>query len=128
MRFHEIGHGLGLTTDNAATVSQTSDSDYDLPTSLTDGTTIAVINAPSNNIAHLSPTPSLMFPSIQTGRALPSATDVLAMAAVSGWTQIDLPRKYYGSGTNFNLASSWIGNRVPDSFDDVFILEASARR
>jgi len=125
---HEVGHGLGLTSDNTASVLETLDSDYDLPTSLTDGQTIAVNTSgtSANQRAHIAPTNALMFPSYQTGRALPTYSDVLSMASVSGWSQIDLQRKYFASGSNFQTAGNWIGNRAPDSFDDVFLLSGSS--
>ena len=125
---HEIGHGLGMTGSNPASVTQTNDLDYDLPTSLTDGQTIAVNTAgtSANARAHIAPTNALMFTGNQAGRTLPSYSDVLAMASVSGWSQIDIPRKYFGGGSNFQTSANWIGNRVPDSADDVFILSDDA--
>ena len=125
---HEIGHGLGMTGSNPASVTETADFDYDLPTSLTDGRTISINTAgtSANARAHIAPTNALMFTGNQPGRTFPSYSDVLSMAAVSGWSQIDLPRKYFASGSNFQSAGNWIGNRVPDSGDDVFLLSDNA--
>ena len=45
-------------------------------------------------------TTPLMAPTVGAAlRELPTAVDVLAMAAVSSWTQIDLPRKEFLTGT-----------------------------
>ncbi|MEZ6194018.1 MAG: hypothetical protein R3C45_22455, partial [Phycisphaerales bacterium] len=67
-----------------------------------------------------------MFPSYQTDRRCCGLDVSPRSASVSGWSQIDLPRKYFASGTNFQTAGNWLGNRAPDSGDDVFLLSDDA--
>lgn len=123
--FHEIGHALGMSASNNSTVSETNDGDYDFESVNVLGTTLAARHAAPDNIAHLENSNALLNPSVgQNRRRLPSHTDLLAMAQVHNYTQIDLPRKEYYGGTAFNLASNWSGNRVPDIDDDTFIRRA----
>jgi hypothetical protein len=115
---HEIGHQLGVTKLLQAGQLETADDDYDLPPSLLAGRTMAVKAVPGDShfVDDLFP---LMRGSgaSMSGRLLPSTADVLAAAAVSGWSQIDLPQKVFRAGTAWETAANWVGNRVPDPQD-----------
>ena len=109
---HEIGHLLGVTGNLSAGFFETLDGDYDLPPSLLAGRTMAVKAIPGNE-AHFVDLFPLMAPSAGAPRVLASAADVLAAAAVSGWSQIDYSQKVFRTGTAWETAANWMGNRVP---------------
>jgi hypothetical protein len=121
---HEMGHVLGVV----ATFSEAADGDYDLNPLFLGGAEVAVLTL-AGDPNHLQVRGSLMDPSIAARtRTLPSATDVFAMAAASGWQQIDLPRKeFWGSGDDVSPGGAWLdplnwsGNRLPDADDDVYV-------
>lgn len=75
------------------------------------------------NIAHLEAGPSLMFPSVATGRRTGvGATDALAAAAGGLWTILDLPRKeFIAASSTWTSGLSWIGGAAPGSADDTFV-------
>lgn len=55
-------------------------------------------------------------------RTHPSIPDIFAVQLAGNWQDIDLPRKYsLGSGSWHSL-STWVGNRIPNSGSDVFIV------
>ena len=55
-------------------------------------------------------------------RARPSVVDILAIAEAAGWTEIHLPRKYsLGSGI-WSEGDTWLGERVPNAGNDVYII------
>jgi hypothetical protein len=126
---HEIGHVLGLSHRDmiyAETVEE-GDFDVDVNPRFVGGATMAIRTAGTDpddvrDWSHLG-SPSLMCDACSRPglRRLPSATDVLAIASAAGWTQIDLARKDFLRGTNWDTASNWIGDRVPDLDDDVSI-------
>ena len=58
--------------------------------------------------------------------SFPVATDVLAASSTAGWNVIDLPRKHFMQGTDWSTTANWVGNRLPDSEDDVFLTSAIA--
>lgn len=118
---HEVGHALGLTS-GVAYGEVASDDDYDVNVNLTHGSPTAIKTYDQSDIYHVNDVNALMYPYSKRGkRTLPSATDVLAMAAASNWTALDLPRKDFWGGASWNTAYNWEGNRLPDSGDDVFV-------
>ncbi len=124
---HEVGHGLGVPAVNPFD-DETDDGDWDTPPQLMGGSSVGVLTAGTSGqgLFHLNETRTLMNPSISTNlREYPTATDVFAMASTADWAQIDLPRKDFlgsgGSSDPWNTASRWIGNRVPDIDDDVYL-------
>ncbi len=71
---------------------------------------------------HLADTLALMYTTTNYNtRTLPSAVDVLSIAAVAHWTEVDLPRKDFLTGSSWATASNWEGGRVPDAADAVSI-------
>jgi hypothetical protein len=73
---------------------------------------------------HLAPPEALMSPNSPGGRrVLPSAVDVLAAARDSGYTEVDLVRKFSGRSGDYDDPLLWIGGQVPNSFDDVYIVD-----
>ncbi|HEY6565436.1 MAG TPA: hypothetical protein VIY86_13120, partial [Pirellulaceae bacterium] len=74
---HEVGHALGMSSANNATIAQTGDLDYDFNTDFVFGQTLASEVADGANIAHLDNSTALMNPSIGASlRRLPSHTDL----------------------------------------------------
>ncbi len=125
---HEVGHALGLSNANTALQNEASiDRDYDLTPALVGGIAgIAVQTAPGQ-INHTRGPLTLMFPTYTFGqRRLPSVTDLLSMATIHQYTQVDLPRKDFLASAAGNTwsADNWIGNRNPDADDEAFIRDA----
>mgnify|MGYP001227891751 CR=1 FL=1 len=120
---HEIGHALGMSSANNATIAETGDNDYDFDTAFTGGVTLAAEVADGGNIAHLDGNPTLMFPSVGTGfRTGVSTTDALASASGANWGVLDLPRKeWISNNANWTTTLAWIGGAAPGSADDVYV-------
>lgn len=59
-------------------------------------------------------------------RVRPGVVDLLALAEAGGWEEVDFPRKYTAGAGDWATPSTWIGNRVPDPADDVYIVNTSA--
>ncbi len=119
---HELGHHMGITNQLRAARIEAEDDDYDLPAELLGGTAMAVLTPPNLGY-HFEDFYPLMShkPSPFGSRRLPTAADVLAAAAVSGWEEIDLPRQDYLGGVAWGSAASWVGNRLPGADDAAFI-------
>ena len=120
--FHETGHALGMSAANDATIAETGDSDYDYDAVNVFGQALAAEIADGGNIAHLDADgPALMNPFFGTAvRRLPGHSDLFAMAGVHDYFSLDVPRREFYGGTNWNLDSNWSGNQVPAGADEVF--------
>jgi hypothetical protein len=59
-----------------------------------------------------------------SSRHRPGIADILAVATASGWEEINLPRKYSlaPGPLIWDEGESWLGGRVPDAGDDVYIV------
>ncbi|MBN2476513.1 MAG: PEP-CTERM sorting domain-containing protein [Pirellulales bacterium] len=117
---HEMGHALGLTANVAA--GEAADGDYDAPGSMVFGTNTDILeHAPDNY--HVADRVALMCSGCggDSLRRLPTATDVLAIAAASGWSDIDLPRQDFWGGSNWNNGYNWEGGQPPGYLDDAFV-------
>lgn len=125
---HEMGHMFGFNFNF-------NDDDYDFKSSTIGGRDLSV-NELSNY--HGGVKEALMFKSLGTSeRRLPSATDILALYDESAWViqgpfgfnqvtyleTFDVPRvDFLGDESNrWNTGFNWIGGRVPDFDNDVFI-------
>ena len=118
---HELGHDLGINGN------RTFSGDFSLLG--VPGDVDAV-----DDDGHLAARYSLMCESCGATslRRLPSALDVLVVGYeefrrkvafnIPGPVIIDLERKHFFSGNNWNAAAGWIGFAVPDAFDDASIL------
>ncbi len=127
---HEVGHALGMSSGNNSTVAETADGDYDYDSVNIFGRTLAIETANNSgddnlNIAHVENTDALMTPSLPNStRRLPSHSDLLAMAAVHNYTAIDIPRREFYGGGNWNSSGNWTGDTVPGGLDDVFVRDS----
>lgn len=145
---HEMGHALGLVYhDNnppcgAPNTECNTDHDYDLPANWVGGNIMnirAYLHTDGSfDCAHLAaggiqecnddPECEAYQALMWTGplpnrRQKPSATDVFAVARRSGYGVIDLPRKFWLGGLGFwSATSQWLGGRVPDALDDVYLI------
>jgi len=118
---HEIGHVLGV--GGRLWQPETGDGDYDFNPAWIGGASAAVncYDAVDNRI-HLAPTQALMHPFIASReRRLPGTADILAEAASAGWTQLNIPRRHFLGGSDYNTPSNWILGQMPDGDDDVFV-------
>jgi len=120
---HELGHALGLTQNVGGGV--VGNNGYNINPNLVAGATMTVVD---NQVAHLAPTTALMCSGCGSSalRRLPSAADVLAVAAASNWTEIDLPREDFLSGSFWQTDINWEGGREPDAVDAAFIRHGGA--
>ena len=125
---HEVGHVLGL----AGKYSDAGDVDVETDAAWTGGNDFrGTFDTKDGDIdrGHLASTSSdkpLMCGSCaeRAARRFPTATDVLIICELAGWNNIDLPRKDFINtdvNADFNTAGNWIGERVPDANDMVFI-------
>ncbi|WP_425397013.1 hypothetical protein [Aeoliella sp.] len=118
---HEIGHHLGVTNQLDSAINEQSDDDFDFPTALIAGMNMAANSVSNFHLVDAFPLMSNVGSPLGE-RRFPTATDVLAAAAGSGWTQIDLKRQDYLSvNGNFAQAAHWIGNQVPGPTDDAYL-------
>lgn len=117
---HELGHIFSISS--AVGANEASDGDYDFHPDLVGGHTMAARTI-TGDAGHLRGNVMLLRPTYNTGqRTLIGATDVFAGQSIQSWGphQIDLVRKDM-VGTHWNVAGDWIGNRVPDLDDEVFV-------
>jgi len=123
---HEVGHALGI--GGRTWEAETEDGDYDLNPGWIGGNTAAVnCYDPVHNRVHIIPSEALMYPWIHGKvRRLPSATDVLAQASASGWTHLNIPRRHFLEGTDYNAPGNWILGELPDADDDVYVCAPSS--
>jgi|GEM_PF-4650111 len=123
--FQEVGHGLGMSAGNTTTVTETADDDYDFDSVNVFGRTLAADTRSGTDIAHVADTFAVMFGSAGSGqRTRPGHTDLFAMAAVHNYLALDIPRREYYGGTNWNADANWTGNTVPSTADEAFIRAA----
>ena len=113
---HEIGHAVGLTTNVSS--GEYADGDYDVPSNLVGGAVMAI-----KGDAHIDPRVALMCGGCGAVdlRRMPTATDVFAAATGAGWTNIDLARQDFMTGSDWNTDGNWEGNQVPGSADDAWV-------
>ena len=131
---HEVGHVLGLSHSNMARAESfgEGDFDFDVNPNFVGGTTMAVIAAGTaddpNQWGHIAAQSLMCNGCAQRGlRRLPAATDIFAIGSAAGWTQIDLPRKdFLSGGVQWTNPQSWVGGRIPDSEDEVFVRDGGS--
>lgn len=115
---HEIGHILGVNSDPLAET-------WDPPAFQLGGNSIEIEPDPDDS-GHLAARSSLLCAGCGDTdlRRLPSAVDILAVAADESWLDVDLPRQDFLTGatwTNLPLVSGWEGGNPPDQNDDAYI-------
>lgn len=130
---HEVGHAVGL--NSMVYGNETNDGDFDVPAALAGGAEMAVEVFSAANTAHLAADEALMYPyfGIRT-RRLPSATDILAVAAAAQWSTIAMPRPIVlgdmdGSGfVDFDdIAGFVLGLNDPNAYQALFGVAARYR-
>ena len=129
--FHEMGHGLGLNSNlrdlfnsNGPNDDETDDGDFDVNPSLVNGNFMALNvrgTGSGDSRSHVFGSDDFNFAVMSSNsrnvRRRPSATDLLAMASISGWNEIDLRRQDFLGGGDWNTGFNWLGGQVPLSFD-----------
>lgn len=55
-------------------------------------------------------------------RFRPGMADILSIALAAGWEEINLPRKYTLGDGIWDQPGIWLGNRIPDVTNDVYIV------
>ena len=119
---HEMGHVLGCSGLTSTDV-EVEDGIYDVNANLTNGNEFGLYQK-GTDAYHLQAVGTLMRSGIGSSRrVLPSAADVLAIAAGPNWTQIDLPRKDFfpGGTSDWNTSGNWGGGMRPGLGDDAFV-------
>ena len=112
---HELGHFAGIVG--------AVDGAYDFNSNYLGGRSAAVEAAVADT-NHLAPVNALMYPVLsRKTRRMPSATDILATQDHRGYTDFDLPRvDFLGeNGNSWNTRMNWVGRRVPNFDNEVFI-------
>jgi hypothetical protein len=115
---HEIGHILGVNFDPL-------DETWDPPAFQLGGNSIEIEPDPDDS-GHLAARSSLMCMGCGDTdlRRMPSAVDILAVAADESWLEVDLPRQDFLTGATWNnlaFVSGWEGGQPPDQNDDAYI-------
>lgn len=59
---------------------------------------------------------------LPNARARPSIADILAIAVAAGWQEVHLPRKYSLDSGNWTDGNTWLGTRVPNAGNNVYII------
>ncbi len=121
---HEFGHELGVNDDPFSTI-------YPIyPQHILGVAGIEALGADDvdhedGDAGHLGAPISIMsgFGLGQNERRLPSALDVLTVAYDESFTTVDLDRKYFGQGSNWNNGGNWIGGSVPNFDDDAYLID-----
>lgn len=67
----------------------------------------------------------MWFAFFPRSRTLPSVSDILALKLGGAWDEVDLPRKYTLASGDWISNDTWLGDRVPDPGDDVYIVNQS---
>ncbi len=126
---HEIGHVLGLSSMSMAypeTIGQ-ADFDFDVAPVFVNGAAMAMRTHGTNpndvdDWTHIAAQSLMCDGCAAIGqRRLPAASDVLAIASAAGWSHVDLPRKVFLGEGLWSENSQWLGNRVPDVDDEVWL-------
>ena len=55
-------------------------------------------------------------------RQRPAIVDILAIGEAAGWTEIHLPRKYSLGSGEWTEGDMWLGDRVPNAGNNVYII------
>jgi autotransporter-associated beta strand protein len=111
---HEMGHAILRSAPDG-------DDDFDFDPDFIFGESLAA-KAVSIGGTHLEATDALMNPGLLVGsRTLPSHTDLFAMASTNDYTILDVPRREFYGGSDWNTNANWSGNRRPGSGDDAFV-------
>ncbi|MBA3481665.1 MAG: hypothetical protein H0T51_07610, partial [Pirellulales bacterium] len=123
---HEMGHFLGINLG-------LGDSAFNLNPATLGGANVSVFatDEPWEEFEHLEVSTALMSDSATQGfRRLPSAIDILALWDESGFTQFDLPRVDFigAESTDWDGTLNWIGGRVPDDDNQVFVRNGGSVR
>jgi hypothetical protein len=115
---HEMGHALGLSS--VVLSGETVPEDLQVPDVLIGEGRFGIRLSGDNDSVHLAAPMTAMSAYVpQDTRRLPSATDLLAIAAAGQWKQIDLPRQDFLAGDRWSQSENWLANRLPDVDDKV---------
>ena len=134
--FQEVGHALGMNSgfSNVSNGSGTGEGDdfkFDIPTSWVHGNSMDLLARGWTNPTagdgkdHIVGNNVVMGGVLQNQRNRPSAADLLVIAVTGNYNDIDLPRKDFLGGTQWNSGYNWLGGAVPDANDEVFIRHGS---
>jgi hypothetical protein len=147
---HEMGHALGLDPDTTAANGACEfplNWVYDLDPSWVDGADTglrAFTDVGSEDCGHLAlggitaceglpdevwckSHQALLWPGeFPNHRARPGTADIFAVALGGNWQEVDLPHKFSLASGVWSNASTWLGDRVPDSGDDVYVVNRLA--
>ncbi|MEO2045622.1 MAG: hypothetical protein ABGX16_03495 [Pirellulales bacterium] len=129
LAFQEVGHSLGMNAGfsgvtNGGGTGEVDDNDYDVNTNWVSGNVMDMLPRGStpDPLDHLAGNDAVMGNlSISSERTRPSAADFFAIALTQDWTNVDLPRKDFLGGADWETGFNWMGGREPDSLDAAFV-------
>ena len=147
---HEMGHALGLDPEITAANDACEfplDGVFNLDPTLVDGANVglrAFTDANNQDCGHLAlggitacngqfdevwckSHQALLWPGeFPDHRSRPGTADILAVALGGNWQEVDLPRKFSLASGLWANGSTWLGDRVPDAEDDVYVVNQEA--
>ncbi len=134
LAYQEMGHSIGMNAGfvgvtNGGGTGEVDDGDYDVSPSLVNGNIMAMLprGVAPDPLDHLVGVDAVMANlSISSERTRPSTADYLAIAAAENWTQIDLPRKDFLGGIDWNTNGNWLGGRYPHAGDTAYVRHGGA--
>ena len=109
---HEIGHVLGVNSDPLG-------GDWHADPTWVAGRSVEF----PYNSGHMIARTSLLTDAGQFRgvRVMPSAIDIMAVAADESFTNIDLPRQDFVGNGNWSESGKWMGGALPDNQDRAFL-------
>jgi hypothetical protein len=125
--FRSVGHLLGMSSYASLTHAEILDGDFDFDSQNVFGKTLAAqCDKDNDGYGNATLDDPYAVTAWWTGfatsaRVRPSHTDLLSMAAGDNFTLLDLPRREFYGGTDWNTPGNWSGNAIPGSADDAFV-------
>jgi hypothetical protein len=125
--FRAVGHLLGMASCGDLERVEIADGDFDFNSANVFGKTLAAqCDKASDGYGNATLDDPYAVTAWWTGfaegtRVRPSHTDLLSMAAGDNFSVLDLPRREFYGGTDWNTPGNWSGNAIPGSADDAFV-------
>ncbi len=134
LAFQEVGHSLGMNAGfsgvtNGGGTGEVDDGDYDVDTNWVRGNVMDMLPRGTGNdpLDHLFGDDAVMSSfDGSDSRTRPSAADFFAIALTEDWTNVDLPRKDFLGGVDWDTDFNWLGGKEPLSLSAAFVRHGGA--